>query len=118
MGGLSMAKKKDHLFQPGKSGNPKGRPKGSKNRSTELKEFLLKEAEGQLLESLPKILDTLVKKAVDGDTQAAKLLLERILPAKRAVELSGKDGKDFEIVVNINKRDEQDFIDAERVEDD
>ena len=33
--GMSQMKKKSTQFQPGQSGNPKGRPKGAKNRLSE-----------------------------------------------------------------------------------
>jgi len=38
-------------------------------------------------QALPGILDALIEKARTGDPQAAKLLLERVLPAVRPVEL-------------------------------
>ena len=37
----SVPKQKSHLFQPGQSGNPKGKPKGAKNHATRLAESLL-----------------------------------------------------------------------------
>lgn len=37
---MSKPPKKDTRFKPGKSGNPKGRPKGSKNRATLLEEVV------------------------------------------------------------------------------
>jgi hypothetical protein len=62
---------KDTKFKPGHSGNPKGKPRGAKDKRTELRE-LLKPHAGKL-----------IKKAVDlamsGDTTALKLCLDRIV---------------------------------------
>jgi hypothetical protein len=64
-------------FQPGQSGNPEGRPKGSLNRST------------KLLEMLDDDLDALVvvakEQALKGDMTAMRLLFERALPVRKAV---------------------------------
>lgn len=57
----------------GKSANPAGRPKGSKNPSTKLRE---------LIDVVP-ILKALQKSAGEGDVQAARTLLERALPVYR-----------------------------------
>jgi len=59
-------------FQPGKSGNPAGRPKGSKNK---LKQKLLDNVDG--------ILDAMVAQAIAGDAAAAALVVNRVLPTLR-----------------------------------
>ena len=69
------------LFQPGQSGNPKGRPRGSRNRATLLAQELLGD-EGE----------TIMRKAIElakkGDKLALKLCLERIVPRPgRTVEI-------------------------------
>lgn len=60
-------------FIKGQSGNPTGRPKGIKNKATLLRE--------SLEDDLPSLLDVVKKQALEGDIQAAKLILERVLPA-------------------------------------
>ena len=66
-------------WQPGQCGNPKGRPKGARDRRSNLRYGLLKE--------VPAILKTLAAAAKCGDIPAAKLILERTLPAlKTAAE--------------------------------
>ena len=68
--------KKKHGFRPGESGNPKGRPQGSRNKATILAQEML---DGEV--------KTLVRKCIDlalaGDQTAMRLCLERLLPPRK-----------------------------------
>jgi hypothetical protein len=63
-------------FQKGRSGNPAGKPRGARNRSTRFAEALL---DGEA--------DALVRKAIEmalaGDSTALRLCLERLIPPRR-----------------------------------
>ena len=63
-------------FKPGQSGNPNGRPAGSRNRATLAIEALL---EGEA--------EALTRKAIDlakaGDMQALRLCMDRLAPPRR-----------------------------------
>lgn len=65
-------------WQPGQSGNPAGRPRGTSN-VTKLREALM--------DDIPAVLDRLVEQAKEGDVAAARLLLERTVPPTKPVEL-------------------------------
>ena len=82
-----MANKEDNLrpaWEKGESGNPNGRPKGSKNRSTiarywldvnqKLKNPLTGEQETMSQEDLMTL--ALIKKAREGDVSAYKALMD------------------------------------------
>ena len=58
-------------FKAGISGNPKGRPK-DKTPATLLRK--------SIVEAMPDIILKLVEQAKDGDTAAAKILLDRCCP--------------------------------------
>ena len=64
-------------MEEGTSGNPAGRKPGT-GQIGKLRESIAKE--------VPAILDAMVAKAVEGDVGAARLLLERAIPALRPVE--------------------------------
>jgi hypothetical protein len=64
-------------WKPGQSGNPNGRPPGTSE---------IGRLRAAISKSLPEIIKQLVEKARAGDTQAARLLLERVLPPVKAVE--------------------------------
>ena len=79
---------KQHKWKPGQSGNPSGRPKGIPDKRTQWRKAI--EDRG----------DDLIKRAVElaleGDTQALRLCLERAVPAYKPkseaveFELSGE----------------------------
>lgn len=73
----SMTKQEQTRWKPGQSGNPNGRPPGS-SESGKLRADIEKK--------VPGIVAKLVRQANDGDVQAARLLLERVLPPLRATE--------------------------------
>ena len=63
-------------FQPGQSGNPAGRPKGVRNKTTvALEKILDGDAES--------ILRKAVEMAQDGDPTALRLCLDRVLPPRK-----------------------------------
>ncbi|MFI5013234.1 MAG: DUF5681 domain-containing protein [Hyphomicrobiales bacterium] len=69
-------KRRGRPFQPGQSGNPRGRPKGSRNVTTLMLEALL-EGEGET------ILGKFIERAKQGDSRAQKACIDRLLPAGR-----------------------------------
>ena len=64
-------------WKAGQSGNPKGRPPGV-SVITKMRESLTAD--------VPQILAGLVEAAKGGDVQAARLILERVLPPFKSVE--------------------------------
>ena len=67
---------KQSQFKPGQSGNPKGRPKGSRHKATiAVLELLDGEAEALSRKA--------VELALEGDTTALRLCLERIAPPRK-----------------------------------
>jgi hypothetical protein len=65
-------------FRPGQSGNPKGKPKGARNKATLAAQALLEgEAEG--------IARKAVELALAGDVTALRLCLERVVPSLKSV---------------------------------
>lgn len=72
-----METKKRGKWKAGESGNPNGRPPGV-GEVTKLR--------NSIAVHLPAIIKQLVTKAKEGDAQAARLLLERVLPALKPIE--------------------------------
>ena len=67
-------------FTKGQSGNPAGRPVGSKNKCTQFRELLE--------DDLPALVSVLRNKALEGDMNAMRLLLERLVPKAQIVDMN------------------------------
>lgn len=73
----------DHLkgWKPGKSGNPKGRPKGQRNYSTIYREALIKigEAKKMTPEEIEELMEeTGISKALEGDFKFFQDIRDRV----------------------------------------
>jgi hypothetical protein len=70
-------------FKPGESGNPKGKPKGTLHKATRAAQELL---DGEVEAITRKAID----KALEGDSIALRLCLERLIPPRKDRPLAVK----------------------------
>jgi hypothetical protein len=82
-------------FKPGQSGNPEGRPKGTKNKNTKI----VRQAFQQLTENnLENMSIWLSQVASEDPAKAMDLMLrlsEYIIPKLARTEVTGNDGEDL-----------------------
>lgn len=64
-------------FEKGRSGNPAGRPPGSRLRTQQI-------AEEMLDREAPNLIRAAITRALGGDATALRLCLDRLVPARRA----------------------------------
>ena len=69
--------KKPGRWRPGQSGNPAGRRPGTGD---------VAKLRAAMAEHVPALIKVLLRRALDGDVAAARLLLERTVPALKASE--------------------------------
>jgi len=113
-----MAEKRGNpaLVKGGPPLNPHGRPKGTKNKLTLLQNELIDQFAGEMNKEFKAIIRKIVQEAKGGDMTAARLLLERAIPARKAVEHYGAQEAGG-IIINIKRLDdvsinETDTVDA------
>jgi hypothetical protein len=76
-------KKQGHRFKKGQSGNPAGKPKGTRHRTTMLAERLMQK-------DAAEIVSAVISAAKGGDITAARIILERIAPPRKDSAVSFK----------------------------
>lgn len=92
----------DHLWKPGQSGNPAGKPKGARHFSTLIKEAITKVAEDTGTSDDKEIVKALVMKAKQGDLKAVDMVLDRVDgKAEQTINL------DADVTMNDGLTDEQ-----------
>ena len=67
-------------FKKGQSGNPAGKPRGAKDKRTELRELLKPHA--------AKLVKKVVDLALTGDTTALRICIDRLIPPVREDRMS------------------------------
>lgn len=65
-------------FNKGQSGNPSGKPKGTKDKNTILRDLLRPHA--------PELVEKVVQMAKDGDAAALRICIDRLIPPIKAIE--------------------------------
>lgn len=102
--GELVERRPDGTFQKGKSGNPLGRPKGSKNAITLIKQSLELALREQAAPELGEVLAVAIEKAKAGDNQMIKLLLEMHVSKGTSDEVKGGE----KVAIQINAMPTQD----------
>ena len=111
LNGSTEKKKPSSLWQPGQSGNPAGRPLGSKNHIVKLKQELEIAVRDNLdPKAIKKVLAKMVDMATEGNVGAAKLVLDKVLSnAKEAEDNENSSGNFVFQVKNLTlKHDPED----------
>ena len=72
----TVGKQRGKPFEKGRSGNPNGRPEGSRNKATILAQALF---DGQAEELIQKC----IQMALEGDSTAMRLCIERLVPPRK-----------------------------------
>jgi hypothetical protein len=81
------ARNEDGTFPAGVSGNPNGRPVGKKNEITEIQQSLELAIRKKIKpERIEGIVEELIKRAEGGSIQAARLILDKVLPNAKSGE--------------------------------
>ena len=93
-------------FKKGESGNPKGRPKGAINRSTEQMKLTIARAVNNSLNSLQEDLERIRKEDPEKAIQLSTKLLEYTLPKMKSIDMTATmdiTSKIEEITINIKR---------------
>ena len=85
----------------------RGRPKGSKNKTTIFKEVMQEGFEKALQKDFKKVLEAVVQKAKDGDMRAAKMLMDRVVPVSKAIDLDALRSGGLAINIAVGKMEDQ-----------
>ncbi len=96
-----VARNPDGTFPKGVSGNPAGRPKGGKNKITALKQDLEIAVREHMTPSVIRdIVHKMALQALEGDVQAAKLILDKTISNVKTEEDAQSSDRKIEIVIS------------------
>lgn len=88
-----------HLWKPGQSGNPAGRPKNSKNKITLIKQALEGELRVQMGPHMAEVLTKALEMAKDGNEAMIKLLVDKCVPTTKAGDDEGTADNRIQILI-------------------
>lgn len=109
------------IVKPGTGNRGMGRKKGSKNKSTLLREALTNDFEAQLQTNFKAVIETVINQAInEGCRQSQKLIIDRVVPTVHAESTKDKNPFAGGISIVIGSLEQQksvtvspDIVDAE-----
>ena len=78
-----------------------GRPPGAKNKDTLFKELMKGRFQDIAEQNIQRTFEVLFEKAKDGDMGAIKLILDRVVPASKAIDLDAQ-AKKGGLTINVS----------------
>ena len=113
-----LVRAEDGKFLKGHSGNPAGRPVGSKNRVNILKLSLEENFREGNFEKIGQILNSVVQDAIEGDKAARKLVWDAcISKANLSEEKEGRDNAPQIVIRHMEVEKQGDIIDVNPIGD-
>jgi hypothetical protein len=109
-------------FLPGVSGNPKGRPRGAKNKLTLLRQSLELQLREQVESRMPEVMEKIVELALQGDRHMLKLLADTHLSKGSIDEREAKEKYEINVRADLPPKttlrrvDEDSVIEGEYTE--
>ena len=99
----------DKPLKKARGHNLNGRPKGAKNRSTLVKEAIRGGFDELMMKSAQKVFEAVVEEAiVNKNMTAAKLIMDRVLPTSKAVDLEALEkSQGLSISINVGSLEKQ-----------
>ncbi len=109
---------KENQWKAGESGNPNGRPKGSKNKVTLIREALEENAMEAISKDVVLVLQKAVELALDGDGAMIKLVADKFIPNAKLEGNKKGTGGFGGINITIAGMDAKPVINAEVITND
>jgi len=78
-----------------------GRTKGAKGKLTLLREAVLEKAETMVLKDWEEVVQQTLTLAKEGDSTCLKILWDRVIPSKRAIDESKSTKDKLNITINV-----------------
>ena len=83
-----------------------GRPKGAKNKDTLFKELMTGQFQDTAREKVEKTFHVLFERAHAGDMKAIKLIMDRVVPVTKAVDLADMEKKGLTINISVGNMED------------
>jgi len=96
--------------------NKGGRPKGAKNKDTLFKELMTTDFQQVAKKDIQAVYRILFDKAQNGDMKAIKLILDRVVPVTKAIDLGDIEKGGLKININVSPMAQEPALEAEYVE--
>ena len=110
-----LVRRSDGTFSKGVSGNPLGRPKGSKNKITEVKLLTEQAVRSGRMEDMIAVCEKVIEEALDGNPRAQKMVWDAMM-SKASASDDKTAGSKQKIEIGVMNVDRPNVIEGEIID--